>query len=462
MAQSTAAGGAAVDEAECYRRAGYGPVLGRASHGAHTLGTLAGPRRWNTRREIGSPEELLAGDAAAQADIVFVQLGHELTRCINVAAVENRALDALRYVLQQAREWKARRAFAETAYPRVVVSFGYESWIGPHDGRSWFEAALDAIITSARHEFDFRVHMIAGNARDQHVHIAAEPDVQSLDFDIVVQPGNETATWVEVWTPPSLTDLKFTLQPPNGSSLETLGWGRAVVWPDTDRPQACVVTSRMPPNGPGSRMLLLRIAPTLVFDSRQAAAPHGRWHVTLHSEQHPLQGVHAYLSRSDEGAGTPSRARQSHFAERATPAQRELDKTGTLNGHACGEFAVVSGAYYRSRFPDARLQGTQPSDRVARYSGTGPTRGAKRADADDMLAVDDGLYAFGVLAMGNTSATVFRMDGTSVAAPMRARMAAKEPETPLPGKQHPTAAPVGHARLDPFEVLDTEARPPDR
>lgn len=194
MAQSTSAGTALIDEAECYRLAGYGPALGRASHGAHALGTLAGPRRWNARKQQASAEEPLVQEPASQADIIFVQLGHEVTRCISVSAVESRALDALRYVVVQACEWKARRGIAAGVRPKVVVSFGYESWIGPHDGSSWFEEGLDDLIENANTDLDFQVHMIAGNARDQRVHIAAEGGLRALDFDICVQPGNETAT----------------------------------------------------------------------------------------------------------------------------------------------------------------------------------------------------------------------------------------------------------------------------
>ncbi len=455
IAQSTAAGSLALDESQCYRRAGYGAVLSRASHGAHTLGILASPRRWNARRHGGCPEERQAQEAAASADIVFVQLGHELTRCISVAAVESRALDALRYVLQQARDWKQRRQIASDQRPRVLVSFGYESWIGPHDGTSWFEAALDDLIAAANLEFDFQVHMIAGNARGQHVHITEENKVSKLDFDICVQPGNETVTWIEVWTPPGLTDLSFELRPPHGPPLPALQWNQAVGWPEAARPQACVVTSSTPANGPGSRMVLLRIAPTQVFDGRQAPAPHGRWHVTLRSEQPNLQGVHAYLGRSDEGRGRPLRARQSHFAERAGEALQAVDKTGTLNGHACGKLAVVSGAYYRKKFPYARAETGVLADEATTYSGTGPTR-SSRAGPDAVLAVDDGLYAYGTLAMGNTSATVLRMDGTSVAAPMRARLASKldAAKNPVPGQGTPPNPPdpdVGRVRFDPFD-----------
>jgi hypothetical protein len=389
----------------------------RVSHGAHSLGMFAAARRWNARPSSTNPVKVAQGvELSREADIVFVQFPRDVMDCVSVAALENHALDGFRYILDLGKTLE---------YERVVVSFGYESWIGPHDGSSWFAEAVRSLLGEARKALGFDIYTIAGNAKDRRVRVAAEPGETQLNFGLSVQPGSEAPTFVEIWAPNELADLTFELTPPHEEPLSPITWGAATVWPDVQHPLACVVMDRSQVLGKGDCAIVLRIAPTHVTDNRHSAAPHGMWRIQLSANGKPLDRVRAYVGRSEETLGAGARARQSTFTGRDR-RQSELDRKGTVNGHAPGSGMGVSGAYFGERFPYARTinkfrEIQKLHDEATPYSGSGPLPNGDRA-LSDSITTEDGIYNPGVLGMGNYSGVLFRMSGTSVAAPLRARM----------------------------------------
>src|SRR4029450_4161594 len=119
-----------------------------------------------------------------------------------------------------------------------------------------------------------------------------------------------------------------------------------------------------------------------------------------------------------------------------TETVRKADERRTLNGHACGEKGpLVCGVYYSSeRFPYTQIwdnfrrgddfsRGDAPKvprGHSAIYSGAGPT-GGKRTQPNLSLPMEDGLYLEGTVSIGTRSGAVWRMRGTSTAAPAGAR-----------------------------------------
>ncbi len=425
MQAATSASGV-VDEERCYRLAGYEPVLRRRSHGAHALGMLAGARRWAGHSGAPGPLlPLLNTDAAANADIVFVQFPQQLMDCVSVASLEHHAIDAFRYI---------QRIGAEGNYSRAVVSFGYESWVGPHNGSTWFESALSSLVDEA---FELQVYLVAGNAKDKRAHVRLGGEAQSETVHLRLPPDQEIPTFVEVWAPSTIDDLQVRIEAPNSQAAATLTWGHTVAWPAQDRAQVAAAMHRAPAAGEPLSCALLRWAPTRSAEPGQAVAPHGVWSIRVSSERSKLAGVHAYVGRAQADMGAPRRGLQPHFVRR-TDKQEALDREGTLNGHACGTNPriVVVGAYYGDDFP-YRMDPQQRSmrGRSADYSASGLTNG-ERQRPDVSVPVDDGLFLAGSLAMGTRSACVIRMNGTSVAAPLLARRATEEdvnePPTPRP------------------------------
>lgn len=440
IAQSRTPAGGLVDEAACYRRAGYGPAMSRASHGAHSLGMLAAARRWDARPSSTNPlrPEDDKSKVSRTADIIFVQFPHNVMDCVSVAALENRAIDGFRYILRRGKELR---------YRRIVVSFGYESWIGPHDGSTWFAEAVQTLVREANESLDFQIYTIAGNAKDRRVRVAAEPGKKNLDFGLNVQPGNEAPTFVEIWVPTDLSDhLTFELTPPHEQQpLKGLPWGSEKAWPDASSAHACVVMNKSQVLGRHGYVIVLRIAPTHVTGDKQSAAPHGVWRICLSAEEKVLDGVRAYVGRSEETLGASKRARQSTITGRSE-LQEKFDRKGTVNGHAPGSGMNVSGAYFGELFPYARTidRSQKPQGLIYKatpYSGIGPLKSRKRTP-DDSITTEDGFYNPGLLGMGNYSGVLFRMTGTSVAAPLRARMQADEPLTGPHGEAHAARAHV--------------------
>ena len=142
--------------------------------------------------------------------------------------------------------------------------------------------------------------------------------------------------------------------------------------------------------------------------------------------------VHAYVARSDPNMDVSTGAQLSYFVDpdweltrsaeaNCTYSDGEFDNAGslvsrygTLNGIATADAPKVhvAGGYILA------------NGCKSRYSSAGPARGVprKRREGPDDVMFCDELYALqGVLAGGNRSGAVFRLIGTSAAAPQLAR-----------------------------------------
>lgn len=454
MAAATDANGR-VDEHLCYMRAGADQLLGRTSHGAHALGLLAAPWLVDGRPWRGTaPPARLLQDAAATADIAFVQLPRKLLDSAFPPAVEHHVLNGLRYLLDVA---------VQRGAIHLCVSFAFESWLGPHDGSTWFSQAVDDLVREATqtHGLTLSCTVIAGNAGDDGVHRAVDSvpaDAPGTGHVATVHwhqpPGDETVTLLELWLPDGAAppDLALVVTPPgNIGSLPPVHWGDAVAWPSAAAPAVSVVMDNSRTQGLHADAVVLRITHTQTVAPRRAA-PHGEWCLSLHSAQ-PLQGLHAYIGRCTESMNSPPRGRQAAFTRR-TPAQRLLDRAGTLSGFANHAGARVATACVSARTVYRGPQAAaQPGDATP-YAGIGPSRDGLRPGPSFGVVVEHGLYHQGLLGIGNRSGTVFRMVGTSVAAPIGARDAAMSgpvgtppppPEIPAPQLQT-----VGVTILDPL------------
>jgi hypothetical protein len=166
-------------------------------------------------------------------------------------------------------------------------------------------------------------------------------------------------------------------------------------------------------------------------------AEHGDWTITV---SHIVQGaeVHAYVARTDPNMGVRTGAKRSYFVDpiwqqtRSAEASNiridgEFDKTGSLvsrNGTlnaiatAQGSSVHVAGGYVVA------------TGRKSVYSSAGPARSGtltRRPGPDFLLPCDESYALGGIRAGGTRSGAVFRLRGTSAAAPQLARHVANPP-----------------------------------
>jgi hypothetical protein len=179
-----------------------------------------------------------------------------------------------------------------------------------------------------------------------------------------------------------------------------------------------------------STVWLLAVEPTIAASG--FVPEHGDWTIRVDGVGVNAE-VHAYVARSDPNLDVRSGAKRSYFvdpdweqtraaAAGCTRADGEFDKAGslihrdgTLNGiataseprvHVAGGFILSNG-------------------RKSTYSSEGPARHGPRVGPDFVLPCDESYALRGIRAGGNRSGAVFRLIGTSVAAPQLARQVAK-------------------------------------
>jgi len=222
---------------------------------------------------------------------------------------------------------------------------------------------------------------------------------------------------VEFWLPVQAHDvgaqIGIELWSPHGVCVGRLMPGNSVHWPDPVRPLVSMVSSDWA--GHGCTLSLIRIAPTAAT-ARLGAAPCGDWRIRIHTT-HEISGpVHAYIGRIKKALGFPLRTSQSRFLKGLGSQDVGPREDGTLQGLATADGVIrVAGHVGVGRHP-----------KDARYSAQGPSRDGRVKAPDLNVRVDDGAVLRGRRSIGNRAGVTFRMDGTSVAAPLAARL---DPDT---------------------------------
>lgn len=178
-------------------------------------------------------------------------------------------------------------------------------------------------------------------------------------------------------------------------------------------------------------LTLLRLAPSRNVDGAPVATV-GDWRIELSSASGSMVPIHAYILLARGAIGTIQRGHQSTFAP-ASPSVTDITReAGTISGMACGSGATIIGCINEWATPG------KPYPSYAEYCSEGPSRTGGHPYPDDYAAAEQLPSLHGILSMGNRSGVVFRMNGTSVATPQIARVAANGlPTGRSAGKQHP-------------------------
>ena len=407
----TAAGG---DEEAAYRAIGgldysvegYKPLARARSHGTMVLDLMAGVE---------------PADNVTTRPIIAVDMPEHAVGDPSGSLLTPYALWGLAYIMVQAEQL---RQSGETL--PVVVNLSYGPHEGPHDGSSMFERFVDLWIelyeTTAT---PLSLILAAGNSRQARVHAHArlQPG-KKKKLQWRLQPGGRTPSALHLWLNAG-GSASVTLRAPTGLSV-------------TVSPMTLTAQSPLAPAVPtffaeyfvvgGRACVTLTVASTDVDPDASSLpiANSGVWTVEVINAGANQLTLDGCIRRSDTLAGRRAKGRQSYFDVSAytryfpTGRPKEFDATqsalvcrrSTLSGIATGERTIVVGGYRRSE------------DYPATYTSQGPHENPSRANnAPDWLAPsDDSVTCSGVLAAGNRSNSVSKINGSSAAAPQSARL----------------------------------------
>jgi len=434
-----------VDEDSCYLDAGFERLAQREAHGAHVMDVLAG--RIPTSSRIGPtqpnqdhrdpPTWQVGVDHASSADIVFVQFAENCIEDSTGVWLKAYVLDGINYIL----------SFADPAKTeRVIINLSYGPTTGPHDGTAALEAALWALVTyydGVTNKPKLEIFVPAGNSylTEGHVSYTGDKQGDQIEWTWRLLPDNPVLCFAEVWMDSAQAGgVTVTLIPPGGGAAQSI-------------PAQAI--------GNGNTMWQLDVNATIVSPLVANPEPHGDYTIKVTGIGLGAQ-VDAYVARTDPNMGVVTGAKPSYFVDPNWEQTRsaaascsyvngEFDTTGslvsglgTLNGIAT---AIDLNASPRRERVHVAGGDMLANGRKAPYASAGPARGQaglRRVGPDFAMFCDESYALQGVRAGGSRSGAVFRLIGTSTAAPQLARRIA--------GPAFPAATDV------PTNAVETEKR----
>lgn len=393
----------AASERACYGQAGIPlPPVGPVGvwHGTHVMDLACG-----FPDPLAPFPPLPARDAAADADILFVQLPREAIPDRGGGWLVVHVLDALRYILQH-------------THPRdnVVVNLSLGAQAGPHDGSSLLEQAIDDLIKRER-KHNFAVVVAAGNSfdNDSHAEVSLAAGLaQTLNWAIA--PNDATDSCLEVWLPRTDTaggsvNVEIQVTPQSGLASGFHRPGSALRYcggPNEDQPVAMLLYAR-PPSGSTGTLALVTVAPTAAVAEYPLAAAPGNWRIDFRNRGNAPVDLHAWIEGDANARG---------FGGKPSILLNHVKSTCTLASLAGGQQTiVVGGVTLDSGLPPA----------YAAFSSSGPSRDGAARQGPDVAAPADRLdpatpdQIVPLKAAGPLSDQPAWLAGTSMAAPVVAR-----------------------------------------
>jgi hypothetical protein len=387
----------------CYVAAEMPELLEPSSHGTAVLGLAAGAV-WPGA--VGT-----ADDAAAQADILFVQLPQDAVQDFSGGWLTAYLLDALAWLDAEARRLNRR----------LVVNVSLGTHAGPHDGSSLVERLLD------HHAAQHVLVLAAGNAAGRRGHAEARLAAGTAGtLHWVVPERDPTQSFLEMWyrTEGAVGEVRFSIEHGRVGPVHLAGAGAAPLCGDDGALAGAVV--HVPPHaGQPSGRLWMALAPTqpgaMSVAPVRLAAPGGTWRLTAQHDGPGVLELHAWVERDEPGQTPLADRPDSVLVAPPGSAWKSTDcMTLTAQASASGPLAVGGRVADRGR-PGASLAFGE--------SGRGPTRGPRTdldawADADERVrSIDRGLPVLGNHSGPDSSdaARAPRARGTSLAAPQVVR-----------------------------------------
>jgi hypothetical protein len=304
-------------------------------------------------------------------------------------------------------------------------------------------AELEALLTTFVEKYDGKgklkldIVLAAGNSYLLQDHItfcrsSSQPD--HIEWIWRLPPDNTSVCFAEVWMKTAYAAaVEVTLIAPSGIQYKPTAPPLPVPSPLPPPPPAGVDVPIQ--WGSEDTMWRLHVEPTVATD--EVVAEHGDWTIQIAKIPENAR-LHGYVARTDPNMNMRTGAKRSYFVdgnwERTRSAEDKctytngqfnnagslIDRHGTLNGIATAkdDGVHVAGGFIIS------------NRRKSRYSSAGPARPGpltRRYGPDFLLPCDESYALGGIRAGGNRSGAVFRLTGTSAAAPQLARHIAKPP-----------------------------------
>jgi hypothetical protein len=403
-----------------YQAACYSALDSDFTHGTLTLGLLAGQYLSPSLSRAPGLGPATAEDDMDDVDIVFVQIPRAVALCPNRGSVDRISYDALRYMLACA---------PDDAKVVVVVDYGTE--MGPHDGSSWFERAVDQLVLWAQTQRKITLEVVfpSGNSHEEQRHAKMQFGVAgtcSVYWDVPY--GNGAAVFTEIWCPADMQTFTVLVTAPGHTLPVSLA-----VTPDMRSPfvRAFAGGTLTMTRQHAQVCVLLTVSAT---ETKPGLA--GRWCISISSPEGHEAPVCLYTAWGGKNPGLVQRLWPCRFESAQLTPQHILptiNGSGSLLGSACGQQTTMAGGYEK----------WQPGYRAG-YSGGGPARGGRRAaqhGADVLCVVEEASSLPGVLSLGACSGPWYRAAGTSFAAPQWARARLSSPATTPHTPPSPPAGP---------------------
>jgi hypothetical protein len=424
-----------VNEDGCYADAGFTSLMFRKSHGAHVMDVFAGSIPTSSR--IGpsggdrrDPPSWTAGkpgtDPACGADLVFVQFPDSGIRDASGVWLKAYVVDGIRYILSFADPVKTKN---------VIINLSYGPTTGPHDGTAVLEAALTALVThfNGNNIPKLEIALAAGNSylTEGHVEFCREekePDY--VEWTWRIPADNTVLCFAEVWMDNAEADgVAVTLTSPSG--VVTSPGPATLTLPGLPIPSGTTTQVIGPIPCGNNTMWLLQVGPTVAAPGVEAKE-HGDYTIKVAGIAEKAK-VDAYVARTDPNMNVFTGAKRSYFVDPKWERTRSAEANCTRTN---GEFDETGSLIHRDGTLNGIATAADPSVHVAGgdilangrkspYSSAGPARHGPRIGPDFALLTDESYALEGIRAGATRSGGVFRLTGTSAAAPQLARQTVK-------------------------------------
>lgn len=398
------------------------------THGSHVLGTAGGYSRSGTGGK-GALDDLA---------LIAVQLPAPTTIDTTGLGKDFFVLSAFHYIFDRAD--RLARLHGLGSLP-LVINFSYGFSGGPHDGSDLLERAINALVKDRNKLAPTHLVMPAGN--DFESRLFGEISMEMLEargsngaagFAVPwrLQPADRTPNYLEIWLPAGADfgRMNLALRDPSGRIVLDQRPGAFAASRHIDLATGASapfgqVSFEICPSGtgPARRRVVIALAPTAKDYPAHATAASGLWRLELTklSEILACGPIACRIQRDINPFGYAVGARQSYFDDPAhggdprhpnrTGPGAFVQRYGTINGLATHDAVTVVGGYVGSTL------------RPAFYSSAAEVAIPEVALAGVHCAArsETNPAVLGVSGAGTRSGSVFRLSGTSTAAPQVAR-----------------------------------------
>jgi subtilisin family serine protease len=293
----------------------------RDGHGTHVAGIAAGNGRPPTCCHV---TQTYVG-VAPNADLIVVRYDY---RNDDAIGENQRLVQALDYIF----------TFLDTIDKPKVVNISQGDNLGPHDGTSAVERAIDAYVETG--DFLHIPNLVvksAGNegAAKRHVH-GTVPGLNNIDIEFKVPEGREFETFLDLWYDRAGT-INLTVTAPSGTNSGTVNHGTdhsftANPADAANRRSRVEIDGTI--NGEHDRDNNFRIT---IHDPARGALPDGDWKLNLANPNFGDVAFHCWIER---GTNTPK------FLPPKSPPDNKIratiDSTLSIPGTAAQVIAVAN------------------------------------------------------------------------------------------------------------------------